>query len=220
MSSRTKYCERIVFLDVETNGLNKRKNDIVQFGAVVSNLKNLYSVDTVCEYFEITSPVQFQALRVHGIDNRTAKQLTKYQFFEAFAASSGFFSSAIPTLYIAHNASFDLETINNVLEANGERVIDFGVQVRTLGEAARVKGNCWMDSVTYFQDVIKISRRGSSSLPVLGSRYIQDFDKFKGVVLTLLKKNDQPIYNVDYHNAVFDSMVLYAIFLANKPLLI
>lgn len=220
MSSKANYHKRLVFLDVETNGLSKRKNDIVQFGAIVSSMGNLREFVPVCEYFEITSPVQFSALRVHQIDNMRAKQLTKYQFFEAFAEGTKFFDSRVPTVYVAHNAQFDLGVIQNVLEVNGAPRVNFGQQVRDLGEAVRVRGNCWLDSVPYLRDVMQISDRGSSSLEALGSRFLKNVEVCKKVLQGSMEEAGQPIYNLGYHNATFDSFVLYCIFLAQRGRLI
>lgn len=175
MPSKTTSCKRLVFLDVETNGLDKRKSDIVQFGAVVTCQDDLLDFTTVCEYFETTSPVQVQALLVHQIDNLRAKQLTKYQFFEAFVAESKFFDTSTPTIYVAHNAKFDLGVIGSVLENNGERKVHFGKQVGTLAEAERVRGNCWLDSLPYFRDVLQASTRGSSSLESLAGNSLRIF---------------------------------------------
>lgn len=220
MSTRANSHKRLVFLDVETNGLSKIKNDIVQFGAVISSMGNLRDFETVCEYFESTSPVQVQALRVHQIDNLRAKKMTKYQFFEVFVRDTNFFDSSVPTVYVAHNAQFDLGVINNVLVVNGERQISFGEQVRTLGEAARVRGNCWLDSVPYFRDVLGISARGSSSLETLGSRWVKNMELFTRILRTSMEGSGQPVYNLGYHNATFDSFVLYGIFLAHLGKLI
>ncbi|MBY7649065.1 MAG: DNA polymerase III subunit epsilon [Candidatus Liberibacter europaeus] len=126
---------RKIIFDIETTGLDKKNDRIIEIGAV--ELINFSKTGRTFQAF--ISPgkkkVSFEALKLHGITDEFLQD--KPLFYEIFPKFWDFFNYNNPEM-IAHNAKFDVGFINAELNRIAQEPLDSSRIVDTLA-IARIK---------------------------------------------------------------------------------
>lgn len=200
--------KRVLIFDTECSMLPKFKpKEVLQFGAIETDT-SLNSLKTISEYFSATKDIDMESFCIHKIDAKIAEELTNYDFLEVFVKTTDTFKED-NTLYIIHNANFDIGAVNSELEEAGEDVIDFGPRVRTFEEAKAIEGPCHLDTVNYFRDTIKLTDKGGLEAGM--AQHFSNTEVFVDALNKFAKRDGAKLHRTDSHNALYDAFCVYVL---------
>lgn len=206
--------KRIIIFDTECSMKPGFKpQEMLQFGAVVTDT-TLENCELVSEYFIPNSAIDHGSFNIHKITPQICEKYSKHDFFEVYCKESELFSSDLDTIYIAHNTAFDIGVVNKELEEAGEDIINFGKKVSTIQEALITEGNTNLDTVNYFRDRTKFTKTGGLEAGV--AQYFNKLDGLKKYCEELAERGNIPMFNIDFHNAMFDSFIVYTMLVLMK----
>lgn len=207
----------VVIFDTETTGFAGRtatvkgrrfrcSGEVIQLSAIVCDNK-LNIEDFISFYCMPDNPISDEARDVHGITNDAISKLSGGLPIEHFICDKYkniFYSKG--TVFVGHNVSFDIRSVNRDLEGYGNKPIDFGNRIVDLSNISTNK-NYHMDTMQVTKDKFKYYKKPKLREAVglcnldnsLGSLYKDVLRKFN--------KNS----SVNYHNSDYDTFCTWAV---------
>lgn len=108
----------LIFLDLETTGLNPVNDQIIEIGAI--KVVNGEIVDKISELLNPGCKIPFYATRVNGITDSMVSDKR-----DSLEGVNDFISLVDPdSIIIAHNVKFDIGFINNYLIESGKKPLN------------------------------------------------------------------------------------------------
>ncbi len=113
--------KEVVVFDIETTGLSKYQDEIIEIGAIKLNIENMEKYKSYETFIKIDSKLPDEIIQITGInDEMLADGISLTQAMQDFHA----FVGTLPL--VAHNASFDCGFISQAYRSLG---MDFNYQV-------------------------------------------------------------------------------------------
>lgn len=184
--------QQIVFLDIETTGLNYNNNQILQLSYIISN-KNAKIIDAKNFYVDVDVEIEEGATNVHAITKEKIKILSQGKKFKDIAAEV--FWDLTNSKIICHNTNFDLSFIEK--------------EFSRLNKTLKTKGSfCTMQ---YYTDILKIRNDYGYKWPKL-TEVVDFLDLDKNELLKTAKEIFNTDDNIELHDARLDVYYTYVIY--------
>lgn len=120
---------RVLLYDVETTGQSK-KDEVIQFAAILFNLDKGKPEGFVNRYCMTDKEIQREAMQIHGIDRKLLIRLSESKYFEYWLENDLAYLKTIPYTFVAFNESFDHRMINQTLTLAGYEGLSMGPVLR------------------------------------------------------------------------------------------
>lgn len=200
--------------DTETTGLPDMKDrtkknpyEVIQLSGFL--LTEDFKVKQIVNlYCNVSSPISEGAYKVHGIDNKKLAKLSKGLTIEDHLANPKYSWLANPKdiAFIAYNIDFDKRMINDSLENNGYKGINFGREVNILPKVGStgVYNMCLCKaskSAFGYRRYRKLVDVVSEKLPYTEEKINRGLNKLCDIFNVSREQNS-------FHDALFDSQAL------------
>lgn len=222
---------RIVVLDTETTGVGANDRVIQVASICVDENFTTYGASNI--FCNVATVIPSGAVSVHQIDNRKLEILSKNKFIEDQVYDIKYLADAKDTIFIGYNISFDIKMINNSLVSEGYEPIDFGTNVnvmprdtkgrnyniclmRTLKEYIGYKGK-WKKLTKMREDYLTES---DEEILEIKEAVIDIFKLSKGLEEKCVQFKDEPIIDMKFHDALYDTLVTLLLFKKFKGMFI
>lgn len=153
---------KILIFDTETTGIPKKpstlsgkyyrpKGEVIQLSALVCDGK-LNPLDFISFYCKPSEPICDEAMNVHKITNESIGTLSSDLMLEDFLCDKYrdlFFSKG--NVFVGHNVSFDIRSVNNTLDMFSNPLVDFGTDTTILSGLS--------ENRNYSFDTMKVARQ-------------------------------------------------------------
>lgn len=196
--------------DTETTGLYKR-DEVIQFsGLLLDNDGRLIKI--INEYCYTNVHINKEAEKTHKLNKRVLWELSGGLPLEKQLRKYDFLFKEKNIMFIGWNVGFDVRMVNQTLTNNGYEKFDFGKKVNNF---ATHSGRCYLDlmpGVCAFNKQYG-SRMKLAKVPsILKTCTEAELNAKYNVLYEQYGKG----YTMKYHNALFDSFVLWPTFLEYK----
>lgn len=199
--------------DTETTGVYK-KDEVIQFaGLLIDENYNLRYV--INDYCYTNIPINPEAAKITKLDKSILWNLSEGMPFEKQFKKYDFLFNEPDITFVGWNISFDKRMINQTLTNNGYKPFDFG---RKSNNFSNTTGRWYVDLMPGISAIyganggrsnrLKLSTAASNmkhwTLEELNAKYNYIYNKYGKE------------YGMKFHNALYDSFLLWALFLENK----
>lgn len=204
---------KYVIFDTETTGIRSGKDDVIQLAYIVLD-DNMDIIDCGCDYCNTDVPISSGAYDVHHIDKKFLETHAGSVFLNDIIMKNKYFrpdSEEKDVVFIAYNASFDINMINKKLKARGYRGVYFGGYTKTPNDETSGRHHfCLMRGIQY-----KKKLRSPQKLLDVRKEILTNLseDNIKMVYNHLSKPLNLPTRGErQYHDALYDTLVTALIY--------
>ena len=195
------YNSRICFLDLETTGLNKQQDQIIEIALkIVSANKNSGEIVEITNVYESFNdpgiPISYEASLVNGITNdMVAGKTIDWDNVGLLFESSD--------LIVAHNASFDRAFMDKSLPLSQEKL--WACSVNDIDWLNRGFTSSKQELLCIWQGFYYDSHRAMNDVDDLIHLITSDFYNGNKPILELMENAANPYYKISALNSPFES---------------